>query len=180
MKIGLFYSPKGGNVNKVADIIYKKLKDDNYNIEEHYVNGMKAEKLLEYDFLIFGNSTLGRHTWSSEQKDEWARILPKVQELDLSDKKIAIFGLGDHVAYGWHFVDAIGDMADAVAKTGIRIVGQVSPDGYKFIESRAFRNGKFAGLPIDEDYEKEKTEERVDRWLDDLKKEFVVESAGNV
>ena len=53
-----------------------------------------------------------------------------------------------------------------------RIVGQVPTDDYEFEESAAIFNGMFTGLPLDEDFESELTPERVDNWLEILKKEF--------
>lgn len=170
MKIGLFYAPKGGNVNKVTDLIYKKLGPE--KVDVFCITDVDVEKFLEYDHLILGNSTLGRHTWNSPQQDKWALLAPKLQKLDLSGKKVAIFGLGDHITYPWHFVDAIGDLADTIDQCGATLVGKVKPEGYKFRDSRAFHNGHFFGLPLDEDYESDKTDERLDKWLKQLEKEF--------
>lgn len=170
MKIGLFYGPEGGNVNKVADLIYKKLGPE--KVDVFCITDVEAEKFLEYDYLILGNSTLGRHTWKSPQQDKWALLTPKLQKLDLTGKKVAIFGLGDHITYPWHFVDAIGDIADIVDQCGATLVGKVKPEGYKFRDSRGFHNGHFLGLPLDEDYESDKTEERLGKWLKQLEKEF--------
>lgn len=172
MKIGLFYAPKGGNVNKVADLIYQKLGPD--KVDMFCITDVEADKFLEYDNIIVGNSTLGRHTWSSDQQDKWALFAPRLKKLDLSGKKVAIFGLGDHLTYPWHFVDAIGDLADLLQECNASIVGRVKSDGYKFKDSRAYREGTFMGLPLDEDYESEETDSRLDKWLGQLEKEFKV------
>lgn len=170
MKIGLFYAPKGGSVNKVADLICQKLGAE--KVDAFCISDVEPEKMMEYDHIIIGNSTLGRHTWKSAQQDKWALLTPKMQKLDLSNKKVAIFGLGDHMTYPWHFVDAIGDMADIIEACGATLVGKVKPEGYKFRDSRGFHNGWFLGLPLDEDYESDKTEDRIDCWLKQLEKEF--------
>ncbi len=170
MKIGLFYAPRGGNVNKVADLIYKKLGSE--KVDMYCISEVEASKLLEYDKLILGNSTLGRHTWNSTQQDKWALFFPNLKKLDFTGKKVAIFGLGDHMTYPWHFVDAIGDLADMLVESNAMLVGRVKPEGYKFRDSRGFRNGSFLGLPLDEDYESEVTDERLDEWLKQLEKEF--------
>ncbi len=170
MNIGLFYAPKGGNVNKVADLICQKLGPNKVDI--FCISDVEPERMLEYDCIIIGNSTLGRHTWNSEQKDKWALLNPTIKKLDFSNKKVAIFGLGSHMTYPWHFVDAIGDMADIMEACGATIVGKVKAEDYKFRDSRAFHNGWFVGLPIDEDYESDKTEGRLDNWLKQLEKEF--------
>ena len=52
------------------------------------------------------------------------------------------------------------------------VIGQVSTDGYEFEESEAVVDGKFVGLPIDEDFEPELTDERVAQWIEILKPAF--------
>ena len=84
----------------------------------------------------------------------------------------AIFGLGDHVAYAHHFVDDVGVMAQRLEDAGAKLVGFVPVEGYTFEESMAQRGDVFLGLPLDEDYESDKTEDRISEWVLQLKKEF--------
>lgn len=120
-----------------------------------------------------GISTLGKHTWSSDNTgNDWDIFFPKLNGLDLKGKKLALFGLGDHIAYADFFVDTLGDLAEIISATGAEMIGQVSDEGYEYNESRAFQNGKFVGLPLDEDFEDDMTEERVDNWLKLILPEF--------
>ena len=161
-KIGLFYGPQEGNVEKVAKLIAGKIE----NVDLIRVKEIEADALTKYDNIILGISTLGKHTWSSDNEgNDWDQFLPKMNGIDLKGKKVAIFGLGDHIAYADFFVDAMGELFEVVKKTGARSIGQVSDEGYEYNESRAFVDGKFVGLPIDEDFEDDLTEERVDNWL---------------
>lgn len=170
-KIGLFYGPEGGNVDKVAKIVAEKITTK--KVEVHLVKETDAEKLTEYSNIIMGISTLGKHTWSSDNSgNDWDDFLPKLNGLDLKGKKIALFGLGDHIAYADFFVDSMGDLAEVIKPTGAEMIGQVSDDGYEFNESRAFVDGKFVGLPLDEDFESDLTEERVEKWLEVILPEF--------
>lgn len=170
-KIGLFYGPEGGNVDKVAKIVAEKITTK--KVEVHLVKETDAEKLAEYSNIIMGISTLGKHTWSSDNSgNDWDNFLPKLNGLDLKGKKVALFGLGDHIAYADFFVDSMGDLAEAIIPTGAEIIGQVSDEGYEFNESRAFVDGKFVGLPLDEDFESDLTEERVQKWLDVILPDF--------
>jgi flavodoxin I len=57
-------------------------------------------------------------------------------------------------------------------KNGAVLTGQVSTDGYEFDESEAVVDGKFLGLPIDEDFEPELTDERVEKWVKQISSEF--------
>jgi flavodoxin I len=163
-KIGLFYGPEGGNVEKVAQIIAKKI--DTAEVEVIKVKEIEADVVAQYSNIIMGISTLGRHTWSSDNSgNDWDVFLPKLNGLDLKGKKIALFGLGDHIAYADFFVDSMGDLAEVIKETGAELIGSVSEEGYEFNESRAFVDGKFIGLPLDEDFESDMTEKRVDNWL---------------
>lgn len=164
-KIGLFYGPEGGNVEKVAKLIAEKIKTR--RVEVHKVKEINADVVSQYSNIIMGVSTLGKHTWSSDNSgNDWDRFLPNLDGLDLKGKKIALFGLGDHIAYADFFVDSMGDLADVVKTAGAEIVGKVTDEGYEFNESKAFVDGMFVGLPIDEDFESELTNERVDKWLE--------------
>lgn len=163
-KIGLFYGPEGGNVDRVAKIIAAKI--DNARVEVHLVKEIEAETVAKYKNIIMGISTLGKHTWSSDNTgNDWDSFLPKLNGLDLKGRKVALFGLGDHIAYADFFVDAMGDLAEVIESTGAEMIGQVSDEDYEYNESRAFVDGKFVGLPLDEDFESDKTEKRVENWL---------------
>ncbi|MRT91340.1 flavodoxin [Ancylomarina sp. 16SWW S1-10-2] len=160
--IGLFYGPTKGNVEKVAKLIASKIG----NVDLVKVKDADSNAFDKYDHIILGISTLGKHTWSSDNAgNDWDQFLPNLTGVDLKGKKVAIFGLGDHLAYADFFVDAMGELYDVVKKTGATVIGSVSDEGYQFNESRAIVEGKFVGLPIDEDFEDDLTEERVDNWL---------------
>ncbi|WP_372751282.1 flavodoxin [Labilibaculum sp.] len=170
-KIGLFYGPVGGNVERVAKLIAEKIDSDRIVVRK--LKDCEAKDLEDYSNIIFGISTLGKHNWSSDNAgNDWDIFFPKLNGLDLKGKKVAIFGLGDHIAYADYFVDSMGDLADSIQQTGATILGEVSGEGYEFNESRAFRDGKFVGLPLDEDFEDDLTEERVDNWLKQILPEF--------
>ena len=107
----------------------------------------------------------------------------KIGELDLKDKPVAIFGLGDSVGYGEDFVDAMEELHRFFEKAGAKMVGYVPLDDYTFVSSRCLiphlneitkpEDGeKFCGLPVDEDSENEKTEDRVKNWCIQLKSEM--------
>ena len=50
----------------------------------------------------------------------------------------------------------------------------MATDGYEHTESKAeVDEGIFLGLAIDEDNQFEKTEERIDAWVDQIKKSFL-------
>ena len=51
-----------------------------------------------------------------------------------------------------------------------KIVGAVSADGYSYSSSIAIIDGKFVGLALDDVNESGKTEERINSWVEEIKK----------
>jgi len=64
----------------------------------------------------------------------------------------------------------MGILAKELIAQGAQVIGQWPTDGYSFTDSEALINGKFIGLPIDEDYEADKTIARVKGWVELIKK----------
>ncbi len=172
-KIGLFFGPEKGSVHNVAEKVQKAIGEDLVDLIS--VNDATSADLEKYDKIIFGISTVGKETWDSEfSNTDWAKFFPEINKVDYSKKTIAIFGLGDHITYPDHFVNAMGVLAKEIRKEtpSAKIVGQVDTEGYEFEESEAIIDGKFIGLPIDEDFEYELTNERVGAWVKSIKDDF--------
>lgn len=170
-KIGLFFGPLKGSVHRVAEKVKAAIGEE--QIELISVNDASATDLEKYDKIIFGISTVGKETWDSNYSNtDWSKFFPNISKVDYSGKTVAIFGLGDHITYSGYFVNAMGVLAKELMKNGATIVGQVDPSGYEFDESEAVIDGKFIGLPIDEDFEPELTDERVANWVKSIKPAF--------
>lgn len=170
-KIGLFFGPVKGSVHRVAEKV--KAAFGGQEIELVAVNEASTADLEKYDLIIFGISTVGKETWDSNYSNtDWSKFFPNISKVDFSGKTVAIFGLGDHVTYSSYFVNAMGVLAKDLVKNGANIVGQVDPSGYEFNESEAIIDGKFVGLPIDEDFEPELTDERIANWVKSIKPAF--------
>lgn len=168
--IGLFYAPAGGSVHKVAKRIKHKIVG--HKVEMFCITDITPEKLLDYQNIIMICSSLGRNTWEREQKDKWAPFLPGLREIHLNGRKVALVGLGDHVTYPNNFADGMGDLADVVMGIGGVLIGKTLTVDYIFNDSRAVRDGVFVGLALDDDFEPEKTDSRIDRWYAMVKPEF--------
>jgi flavodoxin I len=170
-KIGLFFGPLKGSVHRVAEKVKAAIGEQ--HVEMISVNDADAADLEKYDKIIFGISTVGKETWDSNYSNtDWSKFFPNISKVDYSGKTVAIFGLGDHITYASHFVNAMGVLAKELTKNGATIVGQVDPSGYEFDESEAIVDGKFVGLPVDEDFESELTDERVSNWVKSIKPAF--------
>ncbi len=170
-KIGLFFGPLKGSVHRVADKVKTALGEQ--NIEMISVNEAGVADLEKFDKIIFGISTVGKETWDSDfSNTDWSKFFPNISKIDYSGKTVAIFGLGDSVTYSGHFVNAMGVLAKELLKNGATIVGKVDPSSYEFDESEAIFDGMFIGLPVDEDFQPELTDERVSNWVKAIKPAF--------
>lgn len=172
-KIGLFFGPEKGSVHRVAKKVQAALGEQ--LVELISVNEAELGDLNKYDNIIFGISTVGKETWDSEYSNtDWAKFFPNIAQADYAGKKLAIFGLGDHVTYPGHFVNAMGRLYNEIKEACpvAEFVAPVSTEGYEFDESEALVEGKFIGLPLDEDFEPELTDARVAAWVADLKAAF--------
>ncbi len=169
-KIALIYGPQGGSVEKVAKMIRDKVGD---RVDLIPVDEATAADIEKYENIIFGISTVGADSWTMDQtKDPWARIVAGLDQVSFLGKTFALFGLGNQVMYPSHFVDAMGVLGRELLRHGARIVGQQPVGDYDFEASEAVIDDHFIGLPLDEDNEPEKTQERLDKWLEIVLKEF--------
>lgn len=170
-KIAIFYGPLKGAVNRVADKVKEAIGEDKVVMVP--VKDATVADLEKYDKIIFGLSTVGKDTWDSSYTNvDWGKFLPEIVKTKYDGKTIAIFGLGDHVTYAHGFVDHIGLLGRALKKNGAVLVGQVPTEDYEFDESEAVVDNKFMGLPVDEDFQPELTDERVKNWIELIRPDF--------
>lgn len=168
-RIGLFYGSSDGHTADIAERIKQRFDRIEPDLVEVIDIGVaKPAELLDWDMLI-----LGIPTWNIGQlQDDWEIFFPYLDDLDLSGKKIAIFGLGDQYGYTVTFLDAVGMLGEKVLQQGATLIGYWPAEGYQFEESLALDDTHFMGLALDEDNEPEKTDERLDRWVAQIAEEF--------
>jgi flavodoxin I len=168
-KIGIFFGPLKGSVNKVASIIANELGSNGTELIP--VKGVNASDIERFSKIILGISSIGRDNWDAQHNDtDWDLFLTHIESINWKGKTVAIFGLGNQVSYADNFVDSMGWLYERLAKLDANIVGSTSTTGYRFNGSDAVKNNKFVGLAIDEDNEQELTLSRVKNWIEDLKK----------
>jgi flavodoxin I len=165
-KIGIFYGSSTGQTELVAEKLLQLFGEDNAALIN--VDIATAKDLANYPFLIFGTPTWGVGEMQDDMED-FAEILEKA---DLNGKKIALFGLGDQDTYPDSFADGVGMLYNKI-KDKSSVVGQWPKSGYLFNESEAFIDNHFVGLIIDQENQSSKTNERLEKWVEILKKEFV-------
>ena len=165
MATAIFFASSTGNSEEIANKISAALND----IQVFDLAGTKIEKINEYDKLILGSSTWG----DGELNDDWEDAWSDFCKLDLSNKTIALFGLGDQESYSDEFCSAMGIIYEQIAKSGAKIIGFTSVDGYYHDSSKAQIDDKFVGLAIDEDNQSDLTDERINKWTNEIRENIL-------
>jgi flavodoxin I len=171
-KTAIFYSPVGGNVNHVADMLGALIGADKADVIP--VKEAEKEDVDKYDQIILAGSTVGTDHWSNETiVDEWPPFFMKIKDISFENKKVAVVGLGNSFLYPSHFVDDMAELYDNMTKLNAKVSGRIEAKGYDFTDSEALdEDGYFCGLALDEDNEPELTKERLENWISILKSDF--------
>ena len=174
-RIGLIFWPNTGNTAIVGEMIHKKFSNypDLVKIDIIDFEEVTERKIKPFDCLVIGGSTIGSVNWHNANKtNRWGDFFKSVKMTDFSKKRVALFGLGDQVSYPYSFVDGMSELYDGIKQKGARMVGEWSTDGYDFADSKSIKGEYFIGLAIDQDNQKQLTNQRVDQWVDQLIGEF--------
>lgn len=159
-KTVIIFGTSTGTCEELAGRIGAKLGVDNII----NVTDLDDSVIAANDNLILGTSTWG----AGELQDDWYDGVRTIGAADLSGKTVALFGCGDSESYPDTFVGGMAELYNAAHKAGADIVGAVSVDGYTFDDSESVVDGKFVGLALDEVNEDDKTDERIDAWVQQI------------
>ena len=130
------------------------------------VQNLSADVVNKYDVLILGTSTWG----AGEMQDDWYDGVKVLKQAGLQGKAVAVFGCGDSESYSDTFCGGMAELYNAAKDAGATMMGEVATDGYNFDDSEAVVDGKFVGLALDEVNEDDKTDSRIEAWVEELKK----------
>ena len=143
-KIGLFY---GGTTAKTA-VVALKIQEA---FAENEVVLIPIEGATRKEFESFDNIIAGTSTWfDGELPTYWDEFMqsvdcwsfsrvPEIESIDMTGKKVALFGLGDQERYPDNFVDGIGILAEAFTKSNAELIGFMPVNDYHFTQSRAVK-----------------------------------------
>ena len=165
MSTAIFYASSTGNSDEVASKISSALGE----VEVFNLANTKADKINEYNKVILGGSTWGDGELNDDWEDAWADFC----KLDLSNKTVALFGLGDQESYSDEFCSALGAIYKQVVSLKAKVIGFTSTEGYYHDASKAQIDNKFVGLVIDEDNQSDLTDKRIEDWVKDIKEEIL-------
>lgn len=82
------YHSWSGNTKEVAELIESTLNEQGYSAELLEMSSASSAELIDCDFLF-----LGTFTWEKGNIPD--EVLDFIEDFDLSDKEVAVFGTGD-------------------------------------------------------------------------------------
>ena len=165
-KIGIFYGSTDGNTERVVGQIAQALGNGSSDL--HNVKSATADDVQPYTNVI-----LACPTWEIGQlQEDWESFIDELEDVDFAGKKVTYVGLGDADGYPDTFQDALGIIHQKIDGKGCSFVGAWPTDGYNFEASKGVIDGKFLGLALDEDNQKELTQGRISKWVEQLRAEF--------
>jgi flavodoxin long chain len=157
-RIGIFYSTRTGGTERVARLLRRELAPA--EVDLHDVGRTDPGQVAHYDLVI-----LGAPTWApGSVPEEWDRFTTAIGQQGLASRKVALFGLGDAGRYPAHYVDAMGVLYGRVVAAGAEVIGSSGEIEVRCYRSRALRDARYVGLPLDEDNRPELVYHSVRQW----------------
>ncbi|WP_440875742.1 flavodoxin FldB [Thalassotalea sp. PLHSN55] len=169
MKIGLFYGSTTCYSEMAAEKIQLELGEQQVDIFN--IKDIPLSHCSQYDLLILGIST-----WDyGELQEDWESHWADLEQLDLSGKIVALYGMGDQIGYTDWFQDALGMLHEVVQAQGAYVIGYWPNDeSYEFAASKALNDDgtQFVGLALDEDNQYQLSEQRIQTWCQQISDEI--------
>ncbi|WP_039913488.1 flavodoxin FldB [Cellvibrio mixtus] len=166
--IGLFYGSSTCYTEMAGEKIRNVIGED--RVDFFNIADVPIAQTQGYDYLIFGIPT-----WDyGELQENWEDIWDDLDSLDLTGKKIALYGLGDQVGYPEWFLDAMGYLHSKLVHRGAIPCGYWPRAGYDFEASKALTpdGNYFVGLALDEENEFQLSDARIQQWCVQVLEEF--------
>ncbi len=170
MSVGIYYATTTGKTEDVAERLHQLLNGS--NPPKDLADLSDLTDFNDLDGIICGIPTWNTGADFERSGTAWDEMLEEIGQMNLSGKKVAIFGLGDSSTYTENFCDAMEELHSFFKKAGATLVGYVRKDSYTFDESKSVLGDSFCGLPLDEDSESDLTDSRLANWAEELKHEM--------
>ncbi len=170
MTVGIYFATTTGKTEDIAERLHGLLGEAESPKDISDVDDLN--ELSSHEGIICGIPTWNTGADSERSGTTWDSLLDEIGSLNLSGKKVAIFGLGDSSTYTENYCDAMEELHRFFTQAGATMVGYVSVTEYTFDESKSVVGDSFCGLPLDEDSESDMTDSRISKWVEQLKTEM--------
>lgn len=156
----VIYGSSTGTCQSIAENIASKL-----GVEAIDVANLDEATITSHDNLILGTSTWG----AGEMQDDWYDGVKTLKQAGLAGKTVVLFGCGDSESYSDTFCGGMKELYDAAVEAGANMLAGVPTEGYTFDDSEAVEGDNFLGLALDDVNEDDKTDSRIDAWIETIK-----------
>ena len=167
-KLGIIFGTDTGTTRLIAKKMWKALGAK--ATKPVNINRVTIEEFLAYDALILGTPSYGEGqvpgVSTGIETGSWEEFLPQLDTIDLTGKKIALYGLGNQDKYTDRFASGMNQLYQIMLNRGAEIVGRWPTDGYSFEHSDSVHDGEFVGLVLDQNNQAMMTEARISQWLE--------------
>ena len=168
MAFTIFFATSTGKTEDIAD----RLKELLPGTEAKDVDNIGSiDELVNAESLICCVPTWNTGADEARSGTAWDDLAQDIPNQDFAGKSVAILGLGDSSGYSDYFCDAMEELYTAFLQSGAKMIGKVPTSGYTYDDSKSVIDGKFCGLPIDEDNESELTDQRLSQWVKQINSE---------
>lgn len=165
MSFKILYASSTGHTEYIAE----KLNELIPNSKLQDVDDLKdITELKNCKTLICCIPTWNTGADEARSGTSWDEKFEAIRSTDFSNTSVGIVGLGDSAAFSKYFCDAMEELHSSFSAAGANIIGQVSTEDYIYDDSKSIIDGMFCGLPIDEDNESEKTDDRLRNWAEQI------------
>ena len=175
-KIGIFFGTDTGTTRLVAKKIFSVLGEELADKPKN-INRTTLAELLKYDALILGTPSYGIGELPGYatgcQEANWQEFAPYLDGVDLSGKRVALFGLGHQERYADRFASSLIHLYRLFYGNGADIIGRWSTEGYQFNHSAAIINDEFVGLIVDQRSQPALTDSRIQSWLEQVRPQLL-------
>lgn len=183
-KIGMFFGTETGTTRLIAKKMHKLLGDDSAD-KPINVNRITPADMLRYDALILGTPSYGVGEIPGKSagciESNWEEFLAQMQapsfSPDFSGKRIAMFGMGAQERYSERFASSLIALYNVFKGYGAQMIGDWSVEGYTFEYSASIVDGRFVGLVLDHRTQGMYTDERIAKWIADIKPQLLAHLA---
>jgi flavodoxin II len=165
--IGIFYGSTTCYTEMASEKIQQQLQNLlGQKVDLFDIKDTALTKSHNYDVILYGIST-----WDfGELQEDWESSWNDIASLNLSNKTVGLFGLGDQLGYADWFQDALGMLHDAVIMQGCELIGYWPNQEYDFVASKGLTEDKeyFVGLSLDDENQYDMTDERIKVWCEQI------------
>ena len=174
MKVGVYWTTGSRTTAAVAKDVVALLEDR--DVDAELVNVRESQDFAQHDALILG---MPSYKWGDDPNElpsalDFDTLSPPPDDaFDLMGKKVALFGTGDRESYLQYYVEGLARVWRLLDQRGATLVGRVDVDDVGFEgSSRAIVNGKFVGLPVDDNDDPKEKEAALRAWVERVVEEF--------